>query len=112
MDLSQMNEIAGTGFFFSRLPSGEVSFARRMGEDNVEEMDPESFGRVFGSEVESPDAREQAQNILGELNASRKTGYTLAGAEPQDMRREEQELRQTPQQAQTSGLLGQIMGAS
>lgn len=112
MDLSQMSEIAGTGFFFSRLPSGDVSFARKMGDNDIEEMDPATFGRIFGSEVESPDAREQAQNILGELNSSRKTGYALAGAEPQDIKQQEQELRQTPQQAQTSGFLGQVMGAS
>lgn len=110
MDLSQMNEIAGTGFFFSRLPSGEISFARMSEGSDPQSMDIDSFAQTFGQEVQSEDARIEAQNILQEFNKTRRQNFTLAEFQPRDMQQDQQELRQTPEQAQDSGLLGQFMG--
>lgn len=110
MDLSQMNEIAGTGFFFSRLPSGDISFARTTEGSEPQELDISSFSETFGQEVQSEDARSEAQNILQEFNRSRRQNFTLAEFQPREMQQDQQELRQTPEQAQESGLLGQFMG--
>jgi hypothetical protein len=78
-------EIAGTGFFFSRKPDGAIDFARGAGED-MQPMDPDMFSRVFGSEVNNPDARKQAQGILTELNSSRRSNFSLAPFSTEDNR--------------------------
>lgn len=77
MDFDNMNEIAGTGFFFGRNNDGSMSFARQM-DEGMEPLDPDVFAAAFGSEVETEDARKQAQSILQEMNSSRRTNYALA----------------------------------
>lgn len=76
--MEDMTEIAGTGFFFTRMGDGMISFAR-MGEgEEMEELDPEGFATAFGSEVQSEEARREASSILNELNRTRKMNLSLA----------------------------------
>lgn len=97
-----MTEIAGTGFFFRRSKDGQIVFARMAG-DEMEELDPETFANLFGSEVESSSARKQAQSILSEMNSSRRTNYQLA--EPKTA------VAPEDQERSANAMLGQIMGS-
>lgn len=75
--MANMAEIAGTGFFYSHKPDGGMDFARMVG-DKMEMLDPDSFAAAFGREVGSQDARKQAQNLVGQLNSSRRQSLKLA----------------------------------
>lgn len=72
-----MSEIAGTGFYYSMKPDGGLDFAQMRG-DAMEPLDAQTFAQVFGRQVNSKDARKQAQNLLGQMNQSRRTSFTLA----------------------------------
>lgn len=107
MELEQMKEIAGTGFFFTRDPSGEILFARDMGEMPME-LDPEAFAEEFGMAVESPEARQEAQSVLDELNRTRQMNLMLAdfgGVMEDQMMDQDQDMM-----AGAQGMLGQMMG--
>jgi hypothetical protein len=104
MDLGKMKEIAGSGFFYSRLPDGDMQFARDMGGE-PEELDTETFAQTFGSMVESEEARQEAQGILDEINRTRNSNFVLA-----EMAQQEQEMQQPPEMAQAQGAMGQLMG--
>ncbi len=108
MELEQMTEIAGTGFFFMRDPSGEILFARDMGEEPME-LDPAGFAEEFGMSVESPEARQQAQSVLDELNRTRQMSLMLADFGGQ-MEQMEGQMPQEDMMAGAQGMLGQMMG--
>lgn len=75
--MSNMTEIAGTGFFYSHKPDGGIEFGQ-MSESAIQPVDPDTFASAFGRQVASKPARKEAQNILGQLNSSRRTNIKLA----------------------------------
>lgn len=75
--MENMTEIAGTGFFFARLPDGSFSFSQGMG-DGAQELDPPSFAQAFGATVDSQEARQQAANLLNEVNKRMNLSLSLA----------------------------------
>lgn len=102
--MENMNEIAGTGFFYSRLGSGDIQFAN-MQNDEMLDLAPPDFAQSFGSQVQDEGARKEAAGILNELNRSKKMNLSLAEyVEPQGT-----EGEGMPQDQMAESVLGGLM---
>lgn len=101
--MENMSEIAGTGFFFARLPNGEFKFMQGMEDDGIE-LSPQDFAESFGTSVENPDARKQAAGILDEFNKRSRMQVSLAPF--QDMTEGAPEQATQEMNAQMGSFLG------
>lgn len=102
-------QISDTGFFFSRLPSGEIAFSRTEG-DRSQKMKPDQFAQEFGSTVADEEARKQAQNLLQEHNQKYRTNFTLAPYQDEQTTDKNAAPKNEDMQ-KNEAILGQMMGA-
>jgi len=72
-----MREIAGTGYFYRFNSTGTMSFAKFTG-SRMQDLSTRGFTQAFGFEVNSENARKEAQSILDEYNATSRSSYSLA----------------------------------